>query len=411
MLIYLVLCFFIVLIIHGLRKKLWGVSVYLIVVYTVSLVFSVLYTSQYNEFDRYKDAIIPSILYCVLLFICIKPFFRNKPDIIGFKDSHELKRFIGVGYFFGILLTVSIILVIPQIRFIFNYGVGNIRNDIQQGVVSIGVSGISSIGYRLLLYFGNMAYPLLLMFFYSLVFIEKRVLFKALLLIGSLSQVVMGLFVGGRTNIVYYALSFGFSLILFFKLIPRKRKIYILSISGGIFAAVIIYLSIVSAGRFQGAKEGVDFYNLRYAAIPYLNFCKFFEEMHWHPYSLRRIFPFSLDLFLGQFDLLKYRNTIFTNSGMNIGTFVTFLGDLFIDIGFIGLVIYVLLYYFITKKTVKGNSYNISNIMCLGIVYIIPLHGLFYYSAYQSQVTFCMMLTFILAKYINGNIVVGIKNR
>ena len=411
MLIYIVLLFFIVLIIQGLRKKLWGVSVYLIGVYTVSLIFSILYTSQYNEFSRYEEAIIPSILYCVLLYICIKPFNRYTPEIVGFKNNNQLHRFIAVGYSLGIILTISIILVIPQIRFVFDYGVGDIRNDIQQGVVSIGVSGISSIGYRLLYYFGNMAYPLLLMFFYSIIFIEKRVVFKVLLLIGSLSQVVMGFFVGGRTNIIYYALFFGFSFVLFFKLIPRKRKIYIISISGGILAAVIMYISIVSAGRFQGAKEGVDFYNLRYSALPYLNFCKFFEEMHWHPYSLRRIFPFTSDLLLGQLDLLDYRNLILYNTGLGIGTFVTFLGDIFIDIGIIGLVIYVFLYHYLAKRIVIGDNYNISNIMCLGMVYIIPLHGLFYYSAYQSKVTFCMVLTFILAKYINGNIVINFKSR
>ena len=133
--------------------------------------------------------------------------------------------------------------------------------------------------------------------------------------------------------------------------------------------------------------------------------------MHWHPYSLRRIFPFTSDLLLGQLDLLDYRNLILYNTGLGIGTFVTFLGDIFIDIGIIGLVIYVFLYHYLAKRIVIGDNYNISNIMCLGMVYIIPLHGLFYYSAYQSKVTFCMVLTFILAKYINGNIVINFKSR
>lgn len=89
----------------------------------------------------------------------------------------------------------------------------------------------------------------------------------------------------------------------------------------------------------------------------------------------------------------------------------TLLGDLFVDVGIVGMLIYLFSFYGISKKITYGESYDIKKLLYLGIVYQIPLLGVFYYSAYLKYVTFCFILSIIVAKYIKGEIYLGNTNR
>lgn len=60
-------------------------------------------------------------------------------------------------------------------------------------------------------------------------------------------------------------------------------------------------------------------------------------------YTLARILPITYDLVSTEkFDSLKYRNSF----PMDIGVFLTFLGDLYLDIGIWGIVLYSFLFLF-----------------------------------------------------------------
>lgn len=406
---YITFSFFVFLIIYALIKRSWGVSVYLIIIYAISAYFSIKIVNQYSDYrnllpNNSFDMIIPTILYCSMLFLTFQSYFKPRPNILGFTNLNEQRRFIRVGYTISIILIIGIVLVLPKLQFAINYGVGSLRNDLTHGDVSFNETGITSVGTTILLYLGNLCYPLLLMFFYSLIHIRGKVTFKLLLLIGSFSEVVLGVFVGGRTNIIYYALFLIFSIVVFFQYMSRKVKKITIITAAVLGLIIFAYVIAVSIGRFSTRSQGLNYYYETYAGQSYVYFCNFIYNDHWHPYSLQRIFPMISYFILGRLEINDYRALIFHHTRLNIGCFYTFLGDIFVDIGIFGLIIFVLAFRKITSKVILGDEYNISKILYLGLTYTIPLFGVFYYYPWQKYVTFCFFLTVIIAKYINGNL-------
>src|SRR5690606_39198819 len=193
---------------------------------------------------------------------------------------------------------------------------------------------IEHMGHSTLKWFSGVCYALLIMFFYAYAFIKKELLLKYMLLISSLSAVYLGLLVGGRTNLMYWILSFIFCLVLFWPHFTpsKKRLITIVSlVTLGLLLSYMIYVTIERALIGHSGETGN--FLLSYAGQSYLNFCYFFENLNNHEYTIQRILPITSSIFSGDFNLNEYRDTVFYKTGMNIGIFYTFLGDIYVDLG------------------------------------------------------------------------------
>ena len=398
MLVYIVFLYFVGLFIYGLLNKIWGVGLYLIGVYAFSA-FCSIWLLKHDVF-LYNPTFLPSIVYLCFLTICFVPFFRKKPIIHGFKDLKAEKRFLQIGYIVGTLFLLMEIATLPQVQFAFDYGVGDLRSDLGRGETEFKGGLISSLLSTALYWLGNLSYPILTMFFYSLCFMKGRLTFKLMLLIASLGHIIMGLVIGGRTNVFYWVMYFGLCLAIFNPYLTIKKKQYVYSISIPIFILLCFYISTVTIGRFADTQEGAGYSLWLYAGQSYINWCDWFDNVHWHPFSFNRLFPLTSFFFDGSFDLTQYRYLIHQNTGMSMTIFYTFMGDIFVDIGLLGLTIYIFLYQFISRRVLNGYSFDLTVLLYLCIVTIIPLHGLFFYSLWKPQTTFCILLTVLIAKYL-----------
>ncbi|MEA4821998.1 MAG: hypothetical protein VB122_07245, partial [Erysipelotrichales bacterium] len=62
-----------------------------------------------------------------------------------------------------------------------------------------------------------------------------------------------------------------------------------------------------------------------------------------------------------------------------------------------------IVYFLISRRFLRRNSLSLSNLLILGIIYQIPLHGVFYYSFWTKESSVCIIITLILAKYLKSS--------
>lgn len=291
------------------------------------------------------------------------------------------------------------IIILPRINAAIDYGLVDARTAMYHGeqVYTIDNSFLMTIGSLLVSYFGSIWYLYILMFFYALVFIKGKNLLKVLLIVASLSQVEVGLTVGGRTNAIYWLLSFLFTLILFYPYLNHRLKNPTMLTSVAFMSIIFMYVASITIQRSLYREGGTQGFLVGYIGESYLYFCEFFDRIDWHPYTLERIFPFTSNLLRTGFNLTEYRDLIESHTGMNIGIFYTFMGDIFVDLGLYGLLLFVLIYYKVSSSVLNPNVFHLKDLCYLSLIYVIPLHGLFYYSFWKLG-DFCVLFMVLIAK-------------
>jgi hypothetical protein len=148
---------------------------------------------------------------------------------------------------------------------------------------------------------------------------------------------------------------------------------------------------------------------LAYSGQSFVNFNYFFTQYSASSIHLDRIFPLT-NYFIWHpgWNLEDYRDLIWSDSGLNIGVFFTFLGDLLIDLGHFGMIIYVLLFYLLT--TLVCRSANNDGTICLSrllivlMLFLIPLQGIFYYSFYKINTGYFIVGTLIVCWVLSHTI-------
>ncbi|WP_159730216.1 O-antigen polymerase [Sphingobacterium sp. 18053] len=402
--IYVVFCYFVILFFIA-RAKQFKIASYLIGVYTFSIFFSIiLYNSQSNLEYQYAN-LVSSIVFCVLLLFYFIPFFKKNIIIEPNSNTVFLRRFILVGRCLSIILIIGCIFLVTKIKEALAFGLVDTRIAMYKDEsVFTSYNVIEHIGHSLLKWLGGLCYTVLIMFFYAYSFIKKERTLKVLLLISSLSAIYLGLLVGGRTNLMYWVLTFIFCLVLFWSHLSKRKKKLITIVSLVTLGLLASYLIFISIGRAAVAHGGeTENFLITYAGQSYLNFCYFFENLDFHQYTSYRIFPLTSSLLFGSFDLNEYRDLILYKTGMNIGIFYTFLGDIFVDTGLGGMLLYSIVYFLIARRFMGKKLFTLSDLLILGVLYQIPLHGLFYYSFWKTESSVSIILIILISKYLQTN--------
>lgn len=398
---YIVLLFFIVATVLC-YKKYWGVSTYLIGVYLLAMIFSIkLYWS--DPFFRFAS-FIGSIVYVLELMLYFKPYMRVTPMIAPISNPIIEKRFCNVGYALGGLLILGMILMAPKIKEVAAYGFGDARSSMyREGADSYitAYSGTERIGSIILGWLGGMSYVLLMMFFYAFTFIDGKKMLKVILIISSFSASYQGLMVAGRTKIMYWMMFFLLCAVIFMPLMDHRKKKRICIFGGSFLALAFGYFMFMTLARSTMSGYDTGDFISRYMGEPYLYFCEFWEKYELQNITLGRLFPLSYFIFEGGFDLNAYRSEIDNLVGMNIGIFYTHLGDFLVDVGFVGMTIISILYYYVGRKLCRSNIFSISRLIVFCYLIQIPLHGLFYYSLWKEASSFCTLLTLVIAYYLH----------
>ncbi|HCJ07756.1 MAG TPA: hypothetical protein DHV96_05165 [Lachnospiraceae bacterium] len=404
--IYITFGVFLLLLLRSVFRKYWFVSSYLVAVYAVMMFFAIrlsLTSYSYYPYSSHDSLLIGGLL-TLLLVSCILPFFREKPVIIHDESEEFLNKFFTIGSILSVVLIIGMILLAPYVVQTAAYGLVNARAAMYLGesvITSYSLTG--HIGHSILRWFGWLGYLNLIFFFYSLIYIRRNILFKIGLLISSFGSVWIGILNGGRTYVVYWLLFFLFCLAAFYKefTFKRKRQVFIVLI----IALIIVfrYFAFVTAGRVENSSwfTSSEEFLVNYAGQPYTTFIHYFENCTWHPYNFKRLLPLTTTAIFGRFNLTEYRSEIMSHNGVNVNGFSTFLGDIYVDIGLIGLLIYVFIFVLTVKKVMSCQKFDLARMIYLGIVIQIPLFGVFYYSFYRIETIVSIIVALLIANYLN----------
>lgn len=394
MYIFYVIGYFVALLLFSKFKKKWVISTYIIAIYLFTLVVALTLGAIIPFFEDSKKG---AFIFASGISLFVLPFLRNPPMIVGVDNPRSIKKLTDICVLISGFLVVLEILIMPAVIESFSVGFTELR----EGERSVESSNILILPFlKLMDFFNPLSFVLLTIFFYLFTFVKGCQGVKFLVFLASLSAPYFGIVTGGRTQMIYWLMSLIFNYFLFYKYLSPQRRKSLTKYSFVIIGIIVIYVGIATVDRFENTKLGTENSLLSYIGQPYWNFNNFIENYTSKSITLRRIFPFGYSLLYGNSSLQDYRDLVEAQSGMDIGIFYTLLGDLFVDIGLVGMYIYasvyfIVVYYILRKKTIK-----LSTLLIVSLLFLIPLQGVFYYSFWKRQVTFCAFLVILLSRIL-----------
>ena len=406
--LYIILIFLLILSFYVIIHKKWGISLYLIAVYLLSVTTSIFDAENIEIIDYISP--FSGLVFCILFFFIFKPFIKTEPSILGFENQKQCNAFVKIGTILSLILIFGMLLQITLISDAFCYGLANVRDDMYNEYSSQKkMSFFESIGSGIVGYLKGTSFTLVLMFFYALCFIKGHSKLKFLLIIASLSGAYSGILLGGRTQTMYWMMYVIFAFILFRNNIPKKEKRILYIVLGSLFCIMVAYFIFMSILRVALSDSSASEFILEYTSQIIPNFCNYVDNFNMTDFTLARIFP-NIDYYInGTFDTIAHNDKNYMATGIIAFNFTTFVGDLMEDIGW-GVILYIACFFYIAKHCTRKKVYSVSDLIYLGLIYQIPLHGLFYNSLGNRWATLGIVFSILIAKYLTSKITVEKKN-
>ena len=383
--VYIPLIFFTTYFIYTYKrnKTIFNIGEIITLFYIVSSLFSVIIVKgdlwqQSNYGQLPKMGIIPTILYCVLITICIEPFSRlqfSDISIRGFESKNKT---------FKIVCWVLIILNMMFLIWDFSHVLTTLRGNLQS-IRSLYYSAGADLRkpwYIMPSYYAKQFSPIILLFFFfSLLFEENSKFFSTMLLVSSAVYPISSIVNASRTEVVDWIMTAVVLYMIFYKKMSKQNRRFVLTFMIIVGAVALIYLILVTVSRFSFRSYGTKGGLILYIGQPYLQFCKIYDHYTFDgQLHFERTFPILCSIFNGRFDFEAYRNYQSLRIGAETGVFLTFLGDAMLDFGKIGMIIYALAINWISRVTIKRynrQDLTLSTLIILTLLFRIPLLGIF----------------------------------
>ncbi|MCR5181082.1 MAG: oligosaccharide repeat unit polymerase [Bacteroidaceae bacterium] len=351
---------------------------------------------------------IPTVLYCFCIALALLPF-----SMIYGKDIKRLTISAPwavdlLSWMFIALSFLSLYLVADSTLDILQGDLGKIRNEAYAGVESPAALKAETLPFivRFFYYFNASTLLALPIFFYNICFRQKSWWFNGLLLFASLSMPIVGIQQADRTEIVFYGQMMLFCIIFFYRFFNRRIKWMLAAVGVPLLAASLVYLTAVSQARFdnKGTSESSD-RALQYAGQGFLNFCYFYDHANSDYVSVERELPFIHHFFFHVDSNAERREERTGQQGFFISVFPTFLGDLLLDASPLGMIIWVIGYFLLLMLLFRRShreEFDISELLMIYFMAIVPLFGIFYYRFFFFTYSFMLFLVvgvFVVSKY------------
>lgn len=400
------------------RNKGIDISAFLVMVYAfsalMSIVLDIFEVYGFNGvYEKIPVSPVATITYCALITLAVIPFRRiNSLDL----RAVDMQKYWLVDLFSWVLIFtffITLFNTFTHLDVILQSDLKDVRDEVYGNTEQVKLTGIQWLLALPETLFSQFSPVAILLYFANIANNRKSTLFNWLLLLSSLTPVVKAVLIAGRTQPIYWLLSF---LALYIMLRPlldqqqRRKALMPFAVFGGI---VGLFIAAVTIARFAIADIADDtgaFDSLvAYSGQSFVNFNYFFCEYSARGIHLDRIFPLT-NYFIWHpgWNLEDYRDLIWDDSGLNIGVFFTFLGDLLIDLGHFGMVIYVLIFYLVSTLVCRSSNHegtiSLSRLLVILVLFLIPLQGIFYYSYYKINTGYFVVGTLMLCWVLSHRI-------
>ena len=354
-------------------------------------------------FDRYdlELGFIPTMMFCLLLSLGVLPFSmlygRDLKTI-----TNPCPRLLDVVSWVLILAAfVNFYLVYDSTLDILNGNLEAVRHAHYEGIenpAQLKAMSLPSVA-RYIYSFNTATLLTLPLFFYNVCFQTKPWWFNGLLLVSSLSSPLGGVQSADRTEATFYMMMMVYCLVFFGPYLSKKFKRLLILIGVPLFAIIVSYLVAVSVARFDNRSEGASGSAVAYAGQGYLNFCFFWEKAKTDQLAFERAFPFLSHSLLKIDNTDERRDERSGHQGFFMSVFATYLGDLYLDLGLGGMLMWMAVYFFLAVMVIKSprrQEMHIGECLAIFVLAAIPIFGVFYYRYMTRYYTFMNILVFVV---------------
>lgn len=391
------------------KKNGLDVAAYMAFLYALTGFFSIILSNTNLEYAAKEVAFLPTLLYCILITCCISPFVGLRLNTKIFSELNiNIKIFNYLSYFYIVSFLFTIILFWDDM--VFRLTVADFKamrgaDDFFMQTAQAKLSGPLRILSSIFGIFNSMSWIVLLLFFYSICFLQKKIWFNLLLLLSSTSCIILGIIGIDRSIVFYWLLLLGFSFILFYKYIPAKKKKWIFISFSILVGLLMMYFIAVTMSRFgdEGSdKEGAFDSIIEYAGQNFINFCWFWDNFNLPNINLTGLFPAINHFFIGDPGIVEYGKILELKLGFFVNYFYTYLGSWMIYVGQFGTIILVVIYSIsVRKMLVCKRKVNLGVFMRTFIIGTVPACGVILYTYTSYMVTISALILYILSFYIS----------
>lgn len=418
--------YFILLLFFHLRKTQWkfDIACLILVVYAVSAFFSIFVEAlNLRSPITYRVSFVATIMYCVLLTICLLPFLRYSETQI--RSIQPLKK-TGLLKFFSVVLFLYFIINLYMsmdaiVESLIMENMASLRNEHYAGTSELTWMGrlpfVARLPFTLLGYLSGSSWIFIFLAFYCFLIQKINPIYSFCFLIVSLNGVVGNFLMAGRSAVIYWVLSFIACYIFFKPLMNDKQTKWLRRLFVVFGALMLFYMASVTMARFGGDLDsGMDedslYSLLYYAGVSYPNFCYFFDTFECPMPTLYVLFPFTYKIMgspiEGGVDLQVILSGM---SHKDLGTFYTFLGQILTtSYNFVAVIYCIILALFAMPicKKVKTQRVTIKTCYCYLMFSSVLFLGLFgHYYAYATKTSsifaFLVIFSFYKSKKTERN--------
>jgi len=350
--------------------------------------------------------VVPTLLYCGILTIIIYPFTLIRESRIKTIENKAPWTMMIMSWIMIFQFLLTLYLVVDSTMDILNGDLSTLRASHYNGELSpaeLKAQTLPSI-LQYFLYFRNATVMSLPLFFYYMCFEDKPWWLLTLLFLSSLTMPIAAIQAIDRTEFVFYGLMFLWCFVFFRKYMTKVQKIKLSIALSPVILAAIAYFVVVTVARFDDNRvkenKGAGISALQYAGQGYLNFCYFWEYGNSDNPTIERVLPFTSHVLMNVDSTSERRGERGDREqGFMISVFSTFIGDILIDIGFVGLIVWTLFFFVASCLIIKEKDrteIDTGELLALYLLSAVPLFGIFYYRYYLYTHTF----TILFAAYV-----------
>lgn len=398
-----------------IKKKGFTSSTFLISIYTLSFLCSVLliileFQQKNPKIDNYFGGY---LFLTVSLWLYLYPFIEINDSNFEYLRIPSKKIIKCISVILSVCSIYSIVFYLPvayKMIAVDIADIANVRSMVTTGNHPFIEPSIKNGLAKLFAFLYNLQ---LTLFFINLIIDRKIRFFSWVILFSSLSYPVFVLAFMGRDGIVFWIFSFIFSFLLFRKYLHGGILKTLKKITVVIFSFFLFFFLIISMGRFLVANE--DAMQLFESLLSYIgqgpiNFAEYYYIPNMISDGGQSLFlPLVKDVDLNyknQIDSLLYNYDIVP------WIFKTFISSIYTSIGSLFLLIFGLILLFVYKYSFKEKKKGVLSfpfVLVYTVFFTVYSQGVFYLTYYHNIAHLSVLLIFLLALFSSIGSSVTIK--